>query len=300
MTRPTEPRSLEEVHVELGRALRNNTATVPEIGALLNEAKPMMPHGSWLSWLARFRIEKRSAQRYMQAADWVAKYDTVTHFEWEYLSAGAIYALSSGIHSDDVIKSVLVAAGAGRHISEADVEDIAAAGASAEILRELKAEEDAEHARRLALAMAAGHETVAAWESAIDAAGIALIAAREEQAKAKEKAEADAIDAILDGPPDPTLPLVSEPAVVAPPHLATFENAIAMLRMVHTKPLDTFASTKAACDDIDQIANFLYAVGRKLAVRPEPVKAEPDILPIKAIAWRIDEPLQGELLLPLE
>ena len=70
------------------------------------------------------------------AAAWVdAKNATVAYLDLDYLSPGAIYALASGKFSAEMVDQVLTAAAARqRHIGEADVREIAEAGAKAAIL----------------------------------------------------------------------------------------------------------------------------------------------------------------------
>jgi hypothetical protein len=74
------------------------------------------------------------------AAAWVdAKNATVAYLDLDYLSPGAIYALASGKFSAEMVEQVLTAAAARqRHIGEADVREIAKAGAKAAILGPLE------------------------------------------------------------------------------------------------------------------------------------------------------------------
>ena len=109
-----------------------------KIGSLLNEAKTFVEHGEWLPWLQRHTaLPARTAQHYMAAAAWVdAKNATVAYLDLDYLSPGAIYALASGKFSAEIVEQVLTAAAARqRHIGEADVREIAKAGAKAAILQ---------------------------------------------------------------------------------------------------------------------------------------------------------------------
>src|SRR6516162_5020276 len=75
-------------------------------------------------------------EQYMAAAAWVdTKNATVAYLDLDYLSPGAIYALASGKFSAEMVEQVLTAAAARqRHIGEADVREIAKAGAKAAIL----------------------------------------------------------------------------------------------------------------------------------------------------------------------
>jgi hypothetical protein len=267
------PRTLEHICGELSLAIQNRTAGMLEIGRLLNEAKDLIDeHGAWLPFLKRHRIEERTAQRYMRAAkwaaDWTGKSDNLSDFDLGLITPQAIYALSSGKFSDDVVEHVISAA-QHRHVGIADVQQIAKAGTKATLLREIKAEQEAkaeaEIAERLAQATAAGFETIEAYDAAADAENAAAIKAMEQslqeyaEREAVEEAEAEAI---LDGGPDPGRPPTPEPIVASSErfHLSTFENAIVTLKTIMTKPLDTFTAAKVSLDDVDQVARFLDAV----------------------------------------
>ena len=133
----TVPRTLVNVQQELSDALQRKTRDMLKIGSLLNEAKTLVEHGEWLPWLRRHTaLPARTAQQYMAAAAWAdAKNATVAYLDLDYLSPGAIYALASGRYTDETVEQVLAAAATRqRHIGEADVREIAKAGAKAAIL----------------------------------------------------------------------------------------------------------------------------------------------------------------------
>jgi Protein of unknown function (DUF3102) len=251
-------RTLADVELDLSDALRCKTGGMLEIGRLLNEAKDLVEHGQWLSWLRRYTaLTSRSAQRYMKAASWAdaRKSDTVSLFDLQHLSPKAIYALASGKYDDEVVELVLSAAAtAQRHLNETDVSDIAKRGAMAAILKEIEADQKAEAEAREADRVeqqAAQDARRAEWEA--------------QQAEAeRERAEAEAI---LDGGPDPGLPQAPEPIEASAEafHVTTFENAIDRLRSVMTKPLSTFASVKISPSDIEQITAFLQEVAKQIA-----------------------------------
>jgi hypothetical protein len=241
------PRTLDLIGDELSNAVQNRTSGMLVIGRLLNEAKELIGHGDWLPFLKLYRIEVRSAQRYMKAAEWAAEWvtksDTVTHFDLSRVAPKAIYALTSGRYAESVVQQVLQAA-CDRHVSEADVREIARAGAEATLLQEIRA-----HDETLARASGYADEMEAAFDE------------QSEQVKAEADQEQAEVDAILDGGSDPALPPAA--TTVASPehfHIATFENAIAMLKSIMTKRLDMFAGAKVSPDDIDRIVDFLHAV----------------------------------------
>ena len=235
-----------------------------KIGSLLNEAKTFVEHGEWLPWLQRHTaLPARTVQQYMAAA-WVdAKNATVAYLDLDYLSPGAIYALASGKFSAEIVEQVLTAAAARqRHIGEADVREIAKAGAKAAILQGIEADQKAEAeavaARLLSLAKAKGFDT---WEALYEAWEAAQQA---EEAEAEQKQTE--VEAILDRGPDPDLPPPSEPVVASSEfHVVTFEKAIGMLRSVETKPASMFCSAKISPNDIEQITAFLQEVAKQIA-----------------------------------
>src|SRR6266480_3350681 len=85
-------RKLEVIGGELQALVRAGTANVIDKGKLLIEAQEQLDHGKWLPWLAEnFGSSVRTAQRYMLAATFAAKYDTVSHLK---LQPRALYALA--------------------------------------------------------------------------------------------------------------------------------------------------------------------------------------------------------------
>jgi hypothetical protein len=235
----------------------------------------------------------------MKAAAWVdSKIPTVGNLDLDHLSPGALYALASGKYSAEVVEQVLDAAATEkRHINEADVKEIAKAGARAAILKEIEVDQEAAEAEAAALdlqiARDNGFETVEAWNAALDAEQAQREAAAKAAAEAKaaeaerERAEAEAI---LDGGVDPELPQTPEPVTASPEafHTATFEKAIDSLRSVSTKPLSTFASIKSPPINIGQVISFLRAVSPRAAANEDRL-SEPDPPELVAARARIVE-----------
>jgi hypothetical protein len=90
MTLPN--RTIDVITGELHVALRRETADILTIGGLLAEAKEKIPHGEWLTWLkTEFSMSKRSAQKYVKAADYAAKNELGAHLN---LSPSALFLLS--------------------------------------------------------------------------------------------------------------------------------------------------------------------------------------------------------------
>jgi hypothetical protein len=148
----TVPRTLVNVQRELSVALQHKTRDMLKIGSLLNEAKTFVEHGEWLPWLRRHTaLTKRSAQNYMKAAAWADALDlknagaALFEPDLDHLSLEAILVLASGKFSAEIVEQVLAAAATRqRHIGEADVREIAKAGAKAAILQGIEADQKAE------------------------------------------------------------------------------------------------------------------------------------------------------------
>ena len=63
------PRTIEVVTEEAREAKAQITTGFLDLGARLNEAKEMLPHGEWLPWLEReMQFSERTAQKFMQLA----------------------------------------------------------------------------------------------------------------------------------------------------------------------------------------------------------------------------------------
>ena len=63
------PRTIEVVTEEAREAKAQITTGFLDLGARLNEAKEMLPHGEWLPWLEReMQFSERTAQKFMALA----------------------------------------------------------------------------------------------------------------------------------------------------------------------------------------------------------------------------------------
>jgi hypothetical protein len=84
-------RPLITIAAEIATSLKREVGDVVKTGGLLAEAKEQLDHGDWLPWLEKnFPPSARSAQRYMAAAEFAAKYDSVAHL---HLEVSALFAL---------------------------------------------------------------------------------------------------------------------------------------------------------------------------------------------------------------
>jgi hypothetical protein len=85
-------RTIAIITGELHVALRREIADILTVGGLLAEAKEKIPHGEWLPWLTtEFSMSERSAQKYVKAADYAAKYELGADLK---LSPTALFLLS--------------------------------------------------------------------------------------------------------------------------------------------------------------------------------------------------------------
>jgi Protein of unknown function (DUF3102) len=223
-------RDIKVIESELHAALKRETADIIAIGELLLEAKEQLEHGSWLPWLSdNFELGISTAQNYMNAARFAIKYPTVGHLK---LRPTALYWLGSRMEylPLDEIEAIF-------KVAETKWVDV---GHAIVIIKLLHAERSGTTEEE---------QEVAAIEEQQRAIA---------EARAREEAVRSEVDDILDGPP-PGLPPAQEPAAVDFT-LQSFEQAIATLAKLHTKPLASFAATKHSPILIGAIAAFLNAI----------------------------------------
>jgi hypothetical protein len=110
MTLPN--RTIDAITAELNTALRRETADILTIGGLLAEAKEKIPHGGWLPWLKdEFSMSERSAQKYVKAADFAAKYALGADLK---LSPSALFLISR--YDQREIADAVIKAGKEKHL----------------------------------------------------------------------------------------------------------------------------------------------------------------------------------------
>jgi Protein of unknown function (DUF3102) len=90
-------RTLAVIADELRAAIKSDTANIIKKGKLLQEAKEQLPEdGKWLRWLEeQFSMTDRTAQKYMKAADFIAKNELSSLLN---LTPNALYLLSEDAH----------------------------------------------------------------------------------------------------------------------------------------------------------------------------------------------------------
>ncbi len=96
----THARALSKIETDLEVEFKREADSPIKIGRLLIQAKELLTeHGEWLRWLGDyFPHAARTAQRYMSAAEFAAKYDTVSHL---HVTPGALYALAAADSEDN-------------------------------------------------------------------------------------------------------------------------------------------------------------------------------------------------------
>ena len=216
-------RGLLTIVDEIRETFHSDNSNIIKRGELLIEAKALVQHGEWLSWLeSYFDMSEDTAERAMSVARFADKFRILRNMNLSHLPKGVLYALASGDYSDAVIKVVLV---------EAESAPIA-------ISRLYEIEE------QLNPPPEESEEEPEPEESEDD--------------PAQEEAEAEA-DEILDGPP-PDLPPVDEPPTPTNFTLAQFDKAVKKLAELQTKSVSKFIGTGHSADDLRKIADFLSVV----------------------------------------
>ena len=147
MTLPN--RTIEVITGELHTALKRETADILTIGGLLAEAKKQIPHGEWLPWLKNeVSMSERSAQKYMKAADFAAKYELGADLD---LSPSALFLLSR--YDRHEVTDPVIKAAKEKHLGYDQAREIVAKTlAELDVTNEAKSEEGAtgsvqQHAR---------------------------------------------------------------------------------------------------------------------------------------------------------
>jgi hypothetical protein len=224
--------ALERLSAKLRIALCRETTNIIEIGNLLIESRKLFAdeHGEWLPWLEEnFDRSERSAQRYIAAAEYVAKSDTVADFS--NLSPTVLYQLADDGYTEQEEAAILAATHKGR------VDQTRASAICDELVPPEPEEID--------------------QPDAADAAD-----ADDADDDSDETAEDAEIMAILDGPPPDVLPAPSPP----PPNFALrkFDQAISALQRLMTKSSAQYVNSIHSSNDLENVESFIHAVADKV------------------------------------
>lgn len=214
---------LDRIAAKVRTALRNQIKNVIEIGKLLIESREHLEHGDWQAWLSEnFDLSIRTAQRYVAAAEYVARKSSDTVSDFANLAAGVLYQLAEGRYGEQEEAAILAEA------------------------RERRVDQDAADAICEKLAPPDDDDAEDDDTSSDDSGD-------------NDDAEEDPqSDAIIDGPPPkpppaPTLP----PTDYA---LRDFDQAIGVLRRLMTKQATQFAGSTHSANDLEAVESFLHAV----------------------------------------
>jgi hypothetical protein len=226
-------RPLAKIEAALEASFKRENRSIVEIGGLLIEAKEQLDrHGRWLLWLqAKFPHAIRTAQNYMAAHRFAAKYATVAHLN---LAPSALYTLAR-FDSEGKTKAVKAALREAK-TKWVDYERVY------EIYRELTP----------ALDLPPPPAPPAAAEEPPDEAP------GEEAPGEEESGEEEPPD---DDRPPPTPPPGLNPRQAA--QLRQFEEAAKALLGLAAKPSREFATADMAGFDLETIADFLRQVAKE-------------------------------------
>jgi hypothetical protein len=224
---------LDRIAAKVRTALRNQIKNVIEIGKLLIESREHLEHGDWQAWLSEnFDLSIRTAQRYVAAAEYVARKSSDTVCDFANLAAGVLYQLAEGRYGEQEEAAILAEA------------------------RERRVDQDAADAICEKLAPPDDDDAEDDDTSSDDSGD-------------NDDAEEDPqSDAIIDGPPPkpppaPTLP----PTDYA---LRDFDQAIGVLRRLMTKQATQFAGSTHSANDLEAVESFLHAVTKAKTTKATP------------------------------
>ena len=222
-------RAIEAIAKQLQAAMKREVTDIIAIGSLLIEAQEQLDYGEWLAWLEEhFGSTDRTAENYMNAARFAAKFETVSNLK---LRPTALYLLGkelddpTSFYNRKAIKAILKAA---------ETEWI-----------------NADRAREIAASLQPKPKPL----KTLDEIRTEMAAAAEMEAE---------IDDILAGSPElPPAPEAIIHDVILPP----FDQALATLAHLQTKPLASFVATTHEPDRIRALIIFLQEVADAIEKR---------------------------------
>jgi hypothetical protein len=213
---------LDKIAEKLRRAFQAESKSIVDIGNLLINARELLEieHGEWMTWL-----KDNFNLSYRTAMRYIGAADycaskSATVANLEMLSPGVLYRPADGSFTPEEEAGILVATNEGLRIGRERASEICAA-----LTPPREPEEEL---------------------------------GEPEKAAEPESPDDDDLDAILDGPP-PELP-PTEPAPAVDFLLPTFDQAIAKLKELSTKPSEKFLGSVHSSGDIEAVAEFLVHV----------------------------------------
>jgi len=236
-------RKLNTIATKVRTILRRDTVHVVEIGKLLIQARGLLAdeHGQWKPWLAKnFDMSYRTAVNYCSAAEYVARKNaTVALFR--NIAPGVLYDLAASAYEPKVEAAILADAKAGRRVDQGRADEIC---------------------KRLAPPPPAADDggDVPGDDAADDAGDDAADDAADDDDGDREIGE------LLDGPP-PELP-ETEQATPCNYALRDFDQAIAKLKQIMTKPAKHFIGTEHTTNDLVHVETFIQQVCKEKRFAP--------------------------------
>jgi hypothetical protein len=221
-------RDIELISEQLQAVMKREAGDIIAIGDLLLEAKDQLDHGEWLPWLKNnFGSSTTTAENYMAAARLAAQIPNVVNLK---LRPTALYLLGGEVNDPTGFYN--------RKAIKAILKT-----AETEWVNE-------DRAFKIALTLQPPMPPVDDVET--------------ETATAEQTVQSE-IDDILEGPP-PELPPAPE-ATVHDVILPPFDQAVATLAQLQTKPLASFVATTHEPDRIRTVINFLKEVADAIEQR---------------------------------
>ncbi|MBV9978216.1 MAG: hypothetical protein JO105_22755 [Hyphomicrobiales bacterium] len=246
-------RALSDIEADLDHVQKRTIADILETGRLLVEARQHIGgHGKWLIWLKSMAISHSTSIRHIRAAEFAENRHVAT---LENLSATALYYLSEMDAEDDkaLIEAVLREADT-RRVNRERIFEIQ------EELEAAKTDDDG------------GTDDTEDSDEGVE--GDNDDDPPSETDPAREEA-----DAILDGkPPDlpPTEGAPSTGETAFPQQLSDFDNAVADLLRLSTKPARKFYDTTHPANDLQKVADFVAQIARPRGEESAPAEKQDD------------------------
>jgi len=236
---PQRRTELDRITAQLHTILRRDTTSIVEKGKLLLRSRELLAdeHGQWMPWLTEnFDMSYRSAINYCNAAEYVArKSKSATVANFANIAPTVLYRLAEGGYTEQEEAEILAQAKAGKRIDQDGARAICEKLAPPD-------DDDADD----------GDDQDDGQDDGDDGGDDG----------GNDDAEDAESKAILGGPPPAPPPAPN----LAPPDFALrdFDQAIAALKRLMTKPCAQFASTSHSAEDLENVVDFLRAVAKGL------------------------------------
>lgn len=217
---------LDAIAGRLDKALKAEAGNIIAVGKLLITARDACAQAGeeFLAWLSEnFGMSRSTAYNYMGAADYAKRFPTVGNGR---IAPRVLYDLANGEFDEEVAEQIR---------KEARIKRV-----------------DNDRAQRLVLA----------WQIEQSDKGADHEPGGEDSEPDTQPLlpHPDEIEQVLEGPPPDVPP--PEPAPPANLLLPVFDDAIAKLKRLATKPLGCFAGTTHTTDDLQRVTAFLCDVAK--------------------------------------